>query len=155
MNNEFITEPNDELKRVTEEINFLRRDMQAASALLGRIEKRLKAAFPSYPIKQKQPKEKGQRERTHSSKTPQELQAIFEDLVVITHNGGDSAFVAKVSAITDEDIIALSVEVGMGSHSRLSRHKAEVGVRKRVQEALQLQFEKKGNFQHKNPSNQA
>jgi hypothetical protein len=151
MNNAF-TEPNDELKRVAEEINLLRRDIQTASAALGRIERRLKAAFPNYPIKQKQPKEKKPSKRTHSSKTPQELRASFEDLVTRTQNGGDSAFAAKVSEFNDEDIIALSVEVGMGSHSRLSRRKAVDGVRKRVQEAMQLQFEKKGDLKQSNPA---
>jgi len=142
MNNEF-TEPTDELKRVAEEINLLRRDLQATSSALGRIERRLKATFPNYPSKQKQPKGKRQSERTRTSKTPQDLQAIFEDLVDRSNNGGDSAFAAKVNEFKDEDIIALSVEVGMGSHSRLSRQKAVDGVRKRVQEAMQLQFEKK------------
>jgi hypothetical protein len=46
MNNEF-TEPSDELKRVVEEINLLRRDLQGTSAALGRIERRLNAAFPN------------------------------------------------------------------------------------------------------------
>ena len=151
MNDEF-TEPTDELKRVAEEINLLRRDLQATSSALGRIERRLKAAFPNYPQKQKQPKEKRQSERTRSSKTAQELQTIFEDLVDRTKNGGDSAYAAKVNEFKDEDIIALSVEVGMGSHSRLSRQKAVDGVRKRVQEAMQLQFEKKRNFQQANPA---
>lgn len=142
MNNEF-TEPTNELKRVAEEINLLRRDIQTASAALGRIERRLKAAFPNYPKKQKQPKERKKIERTHSSKTSQELKSIFEDLVTCTQTGGDSAYSARISELSDEDIIALAVEMGIGSHSRQSRQKAMDGVRKRVQEAMQLQFEKK------------
>ncbi len=151
MNNEF-TEPNDELKRVAEEINLLRRDIQTASAVLGRIERRLKAAFPNYPAKQKQPKEKITKERTHSSKTPQELQAFFEDLVTRTQTGGDSAFAERMSEFNDEDVIALSVELGMGSRSRLTRNKAADGVRKRVQEAMQLQFGRKRDLQQANPA---
>lgn len=37
MNNEFAN-TTDELKRVAEEINLLRRDLQATSSALGRIE---------------------------------------------------------------------------------------------------------------------
>lgn len=142
MNNEF-TEPNDELKRVAEEINLLRRDLQATSAALGRIERRLKAAFPNYPDKAKQSKGKKKTERISSTKTPQELQSIFNDLVVSTQNGGDSAYTSMIGEFSDEVIIALAVEVGIGSPSRLSRRKAVDGIRKRVQEAMQLQFEKK------------
>lgn len=142
MNNEF-TEPNDELKRVAEEINLLRRDLQATSAAIGRIERRLKAAFPNYPDKAKQSKKNKKTEKIFSTKTPQELQSIFNELVVSTHNGGDSAYTSRIGEFSDEVIIALSVEVGIGSPSRLSRRKAVDGVRKRVQEAMQLQFEKK------------
>lgn len=142
MNNEF-TEPNDELKRVAEEINLLRRDLQATSAALGRIERRLKVAFPNYPDKAKQSKGKKKTERISSTKTPQELQSIFNDLVVSTQNGGDSAYTSMIGEFSDEVIIALAVEVGIGSPSRLSRRKAVDSIRKRVQEAMQLQFEKK------------
>lgn len=142
MNNEF-TKPSDELKRVAEEINLLRRDLQATSASLGRIERRLKVAFPNYPHSTKQPKEKKYGKKIPSSKTPQELHDIFENLVFSTQNGGDSAFESTINQFNDEDIIALAVEVGVGSPSRLSRRKAMGGVRKRVQEAMQLQFEKR------------
>jgi hypothetical protein len=144
MNNEF-TEPTDELKRVAEEINLLRRDIQTASAALSRIERRLKAAFPNYSSKKKQSKEKKRNDRIHSLKTPQELNAIFEGLVNHTKAGGDSAYSTNISELSTEDIVALAVEVGIGSHSRLSRQKAIDGIRKRIQEAMQLQFEKKQN----------
>lgn len=149
MNNEF-TEPTDELKRVAEEITLLRKDLQEASSALSRIERRLKAAFPNYPQKPKQTKGKGQSDKTYSSKTPHELQAIFEDLVARTLNGGDAAFLERLSALNEEDIIALSLELGMGSRSRLSRNKAADGVRKRVQEAMLLQFKTKKDLQQSN-----
>jgi hypothetical protein len=144
MNNEF-TEPINELKRVAEEINLLRQDIQTASAALGRIERRLKASFPNYPNKEKQPKERKKIERTHSLKTSQQLKSFFEDLVTCTQTGGESAYLAKINELSDEDIIALAVEVGIGSSSRQSRQKAKEGVRKRIQEAMQLQFVKKKN----------
>lgn len=142
MSNEF-TEPGDELKRVAEEINLLRRDMQAASAFLGRIERRLKATFPNYPTKKLQPKEKKKEGKISSLKSPHELQAIFDELVARTQSGGDSEFATTIGELKDEDIVAVAVEVGVASASRLSRQKAIDGVRKRVQEAMQLQFEKK------------
>ena len=151
MNNEF-TEPTDELKRVAEEINLLRKDIQVASAALGRIERRLRSAFPNYPAKQKQSKEKTKSKKTYPSRTSQELQYIFEDLVTRTQNGGDGAFSARIREFSDKDIIALAFEVGVASKSRLSRPKAEDGIRKRVQEAMQLQFEKKQSSRKINPA---
>lgn len=78
-----------------------------------------------------------------SLKTSQELQAIFENLVLRTQGNGDSAFAAIIKELTDRDIVALAVELGTGSTSKLSRRKAEEAIRKRVQEAMQLQFENK------------
>lgn len=142
MNNEF-SEPSEEIKRVAEEISLLRRDMQTASAALGRIERRLRAAFPNFPTKKKELHEKKNSAKLVSSKNAEELKAIFNDLVFQTQNGGDSAFAANIGKLSDEDVVALAIEVGISSRNRLSRSKATDGVRKRVQEAMQLQFEKK------------
>ncbi|MBP8746038.1 MAG: hypothetical protein KBH86_13050 [Syntrophorhabdus sp.] len=150
MNNEF-NEPPEELRHIAEEIGLLRKDIQTASATLGRIERRLKAAFPNYPVKKKEPK-KNRTERTVSLKTAQELQSIFDDLVAQTQNNGDSGFATKIDQMSDEDIVALAIEVGASSKNRLSRNKATEGVRKRVQEAMQLQFERKTIPQQKNPA---
>jgi hypothetical protein len=139
MKSEFM-EPSEELKRVAEEINLLRKDIQIASATLGRIEKRLKSAFPNYPTKKKEPKGIRKKENV-SAKAPEELQLIFNDLVAFTQNKGDSGFALKVGELSDEDVIALAKEMGIASKSRLSRNKATDGLRKRVQEAMQLQFE--------------
>ena len=76
MNNEF-TEPIDELKRVADEINSLRRDLQTTSAALGRIERRLKAAFPNYPEKPKQHKKKKKTEKESSLKTSLKKYLLF------------------------------------------------------------------------------
>lgn len=150
MNNEF-NEPTEELRRVAEEIGLLRRDIQTASATLGRIERRLKAVFPNYPAKKKEPK-RNKTERSVSLKTTQELQSIFNDLVTQTQNSGDSGFASRIGKLSDEDVVALATEVGVSSKNRLSRNKATEGVRKRVQEAVQLQFEKKISPQQKNPA---
>jgi hypothetical protein len=150
MNNEFA-EPIEEVRRVAEEISLLRRDILAASATLGRIERRLKSAFPNYPEKRKETKRE-KTERAISSRTAQELQSFFDDLVSHTQYGGDSGFALKIGELSDDDVIALATEVGVSSRSRLSRNKATDGVRKRVQEAMQLQFEKKSNPQQKNPA---
>src|SRR3989338_3352525 len=144
MNNEFV-EPIDELKRVADEISSLRRDLQTTSAALSRIERRLKAAFPNYPAKPKKPKNQKKTDKKSLLKTSQELQMIFEELVALTQKGGDGGFASRIDEFSDEDVIALAVEVGFGSQSSLSRRKAIDGVRKRVQESMQLQFEKKKN----------
>jgi hypothetical protein len=64
---------------------------------------------------------------------------MFNEVVAATNADGDNGFQRKVSEIADSDIIALAVEIGMGTSSSLTRSKAVTGVRKRVQEAMQLQ----------------
>lgn len=138
-----FTEPSDELKRVAEEIRLLRSELQNASGALGRIERRLKVAFPNYPSKPREPKGKVSASRTISSKTPQELKSLFDTLVTLTQDQGDGAFAARVAELTDGDVVALAAELGIASRSKLSRPKATDGIRKRVQEAIMLQFKKK------------
>lgn len=145
MNSEF-PEPSEELKRVAEEISSLRRDLQATSASLARIEKRLKAAFPNYPTKKKTPKH--EKVAPASDKTSEELNGIFDSIVAATQEGGDSGFERSVSEIDEAILLAVAIEVGAGSASSLTIPKAKKGIRKRVQESMQLRFQnKKGTEQ--------
>lgn len=138
MTNEFA-KPSDEIIRVAEEINLLRRDLQQVSGALSRIERRLKSTFPNYPTRKK-PNSTTTRTKPPLSKlTTRELQQLFDDVVTATQADGDNGFQRRVSEISDSDIIALAAEVGMGTSSSLTRNKAIGGVRKRVQEAIQLQ----------------
>lgn len=138
MSNEFA-KPSDEIIRVAEEINLLRRDLQQATGALSRIERRLKATFPNYPVRKKVDRAMPRTKHAPSHLTPQELQALFNEVVAATQADGDNGFQRRVSDIADSDIIALAVEIGMGTSSSLTRNKAVGGVRKRVQEAMQLQ----------------
>jgi len=129
------------LKRVAEEISSLRRDLQATSASLGRIEKRLKAAFPNYPTKKNTPKR--EKLAPASDKTPEELNRIFDSIVTATQEGGDSGFERSVTEIDEAILLAVAIEVGAGSASSLTIPKAKKGIRKRVQESMQLRFQNK------------
>lgn len=140
MNNEF-NEPPEELKRVAEEISLLRKEIQSASIALGRIERRLKSIFPNYPLVKINSKNSEKSSSTFPLKTDQELQIFFNELVLCTQTGGDSAFADKIEEFGNEDVIALAKEIGITSKNRLSRQKAIVEIRKKVQEALQIQFE--------------
>lgn len=138
MSNEFARPP-DEIIRVAEEINLLRRDLQQVTGALSRIERRLKATFPNYPTRKKVDKAVPRTKPPPSHLTPQKLQELFNDVVAATQSEGDNGFQRRISDIPDSDIIALAVEIGMGTASSLTRNKAISGVRKRVQEAMQLQ----------------
>jgi hypothetical protein len=138
MSNEFA-KPSDEIIRISEEINLLRRDLQQVAGALSRIERRLKATFPNYPARQKTDRAIPRTKPPPSHLTPQELQQLFNDAVAATQADGDNGFQRRVSDTSDSDIIALAVEIGMGASSSLTRNKAIGGVRKRVQEAIQLQ----------------
>lgn len=141
---EEFNKPSDELKIVAEEISLLRNDLHTTLSSLDRIERRLRATFQDYPTKKKIVKEpKNGNSRNSSSKTPQELQAIFNELMDNTEKGGDKLFLSSIEKLSEEDIIALSVELGIGSPSHLSKRKSVEGIRKRIQEAIMLQFKKK------------
>jgi hypothetical protein len=68
---------------------------------------------------------------------------IYETIlfVINTQENGENGFLEKIDVLKDEDINALVIELGLGSN--LSRRKAITGIRTRVQETLQLQFQKK------------
>lgn len=139
MNNEFLND-NEELKRVAEEITLLRRDLQTTSATLGRIERRLKASFNNYPETKKNKKNSS---KNKSTKESEELLSLFDEIVSKTKEGGEGQFTSLIDELSEEDLIAIAVEIGVSSPSKLSRKKSIDGIRKRVQESLQLQFHKR------------
>lgn len=137
MNKEFL-QPSEELERLAEGISGLRRDLQMTTSSLSRIERRLKAAFPNYPAKKKAAK--SPKAVPSTNKSNEELNKIFDSLVVATKEEGDAGFDRAASNLEESVILAVAVEVGAGTTSRLTVPKAKKGIRRRVQESLQLQF---------------
>ena len=137
MNKEFL-QPSEELKRLAEGISGLRRDLQMTMSSLSRIERRLKAAFPNYPAKKKAAK--SPKAVPSINKSNEELNKIFDSLVVATKEEGDAGFDRAASSLEASVILAVAVEVGAGTTSRLTVPKAKRGIRRRVQESLQLRF---------------
>jgi hypothetical protein len=146
MPNDF-TPPSEELPRLAEEINLLRRDFQTGIATLSRIEKRLRAAFPTYAPK-KLPRAKSSSEpRSASTKTEHELNTTFDSLLAATKERGDIGFETSVSALPDQDLIALAHELGIGTPKAPSIKKARAGIRKRIQDSLLLTYQRKNDSQ--------
>lgn len=137
MSKEFL-QPSEELKRLAEGISGLRRDLQTTTSSLSRIERRLKAAFPNYPAKKKATK--SPKAVPSTNKSNEELNKIFDSLVVATKEEGDAGFDRAASSLEESVILAVAVEVGAGATSRLTVPKAKRGIRRRVQESLQLRF---------------
>lgn len=137
MSDDFATPP-EELKRVAEEISRLREQIQSASAVLGRIEKRLKLAFPNYPQNKKAQPKSPAGERAVSNKSRDELLQLFENVLEATKLHGDAGYAAEIAKIADEDVTALAFEVGISGSKRISTKKAREGIRKRIQESLLL-----------------
>jgi len=139
-----FTPPSEELQRLAEEISLLRRDFQAASAALGRIEKRLKATFPAYaPKKETSRHSSSPKSRPQSTKSRDELMANFDSLIAATNEKGDAGFESFISTLPDQDVIALAYELGVGSLKTTSTKKAREGIRKRTEESLLLSFQSK------------
>lgn len=137
MNKEFL-QPSEELRQLADGISGLRRDLQTTTLSLSRIERRLKAAFPNYPAKKKAAK--GSKAVPAKNKSTEELNEIFDSLVVATKQEGDAGFDRAASNLQDSDILAVAVEIGVSATNRLTVPKAKKGIRRRVQESLQLQF---------------
>lgn len=135
-----FTPPFEELQRVSNEISLLRRDLQTGLSALTRIEKRLRAAFPNYPSKKEERRDRPRENQAASQKSPDQLNADFDVLISATKERGDEGFEAAVSALSEPDVIALAHELGIGSLKTTSIRKAREGVRKRVQESLLLSF---------------
>lgn len=130
MNNEF-PQPSEEVKRLVSEIEALRGDMQSSFRKLAQMEKRLRAVFPNLPRK---PKPAPNQPRPASNKSEGQLQADFQTILKAVEETGSQGFDATISALPQEDVIALAVELGVGQPKRTSFNKAVEGIRKRVQE---------------------
>jgi len=128
---------------MAEEIGLLRRDFQAAIAALGRMEKRLRAAFPNYPAKKPASGRLSSAERPASTKSRDELLADFDSLVATTRERGESGFESSIASLPEQDVLAMAYELGVASPKKSSVKKARQGIRKRIQESLLLTFEQK------------
>jgi len=130
MNNEF-PQPGEEVKRLASEIEGLRGEMQMSFRKLAQMEKRLRSVFPNLP---KKPKALPNQMRPASSKSEAQLQADFQNILKAVEESGPKGFDTAISALPQEDVIALAVELGVGNLKRTSLNKAIEGIRKRVQE---------------------
>lgn len=130
MNNEF-PQPSEEVTRLANEIEALRGEMQMSFRKLAQMEKRLRSVFPNLPRK---PRATPGQPRNESTKSSEELQADFQEILKAVERFGPSGFDSAIAALPQEDIIALAVELGVGQPKRTSLNKAIEGIRKRVQE---------------------
>jgi hypothetical protein len=134
MSNEF-PQPGEEVKRLANEIEALRGDMQAAFRKLAQMEKRLRGVFPNLPRK---PKTAPEQVRQPSAKSEAQLQEDFQRILKAVEESGPQGFDSAIGALPPEDVIALAVELGVGQPKRTSLPKAIGGIRKRVQERRML-----------------
>ncbi len=130
MSSEF-PQPGEEVRRLASEIEALRGDMQMAFRKLAQMEKRLRAVYPDLP---RRPKAQPNQPRPQSTKSEAQLQADFQNILKAVEESGPPGFDAAISALPQEDVIALAVELGVGQPKRTSLPKAIDGIRKRVQE---------------------
>ena len=134
MNSEF-PQPGEEVKRLASEIEALRGDMQISFRKLAQMEKRLRSVFPNLP---KKPKALRSQLRQASGKSDVQLQADFQTILKAVEESGPQGFETAITALPQEDVIALAVELGVGQPKRTSLNKAIDGIRKRVQERRML-----------------
>jgi hypothetical protein len=130
MNSEF-PQPGEEVKRLASEIEALRGEMQLSFRKLVQMEKRLRAVFPNLPQK---PKVIPHQDRPASGKSEAQLQADFQTILKAVEESGPRGFDTIIAALSQEDVIALAIELGVGQPKRTSLNKAIEGIRKRVQE---------------------
>lgn len=142
MNSEF-PQPGEEVRRLASEIEALRGDMQMAFRKLTQMEKRLRSVYPDLP---RRPKGLPNQQRPQSTKSDAQLQADFQSILKAVEESGPPGFDSVISALPQEDIIALAVELGVAQPKRTSLSKAIDGIRKRVQERRLL-----GHTGHEKP----
>jgi|SRR5215213_7143987 len=132
--NEF-PEPNEEVKRLADEIEGLREDIQAANRKLVQMEKRLRSVFPKLP---KREKLNNRASESTSTKTPEELQEYFQRLLRTVQESGPRGFDSLVNTLSRQDIIALAIELGVAQPKKSGVNRAIDGIRRRVQERIML-----------------
>lgn len=144
MSNDFLTAP-EELQRATEEIAALRRELQdlsgavqAMSAVLVRMEKRLRATFPNAQVKNAASATTATERDAPASRTREDLLQIFETLLEATRQSGDSGFLEEFDKVAPTDVGLVAFELGIPDAKRLGMKKAREAIRRRVQESLML-----------------
>jgi hypothetical protein len=140
MNNEFPN-ANDEVKRLANEIEALREDIQGASRKLAQMERRLRAVFPNLP---KKPKNVKAERRPTSRKSAEQLKEDFQMILRAVQRSGPQGFDSALAGMPQEDVIALAIELGVGQAKRTTLNKAIQGIRKRIQERIMLGHTRSG-----------
>jgi hypothetical protein len=135
MNNEFPSPP-EEVQRLARELELLRSDFQSALSKLNQMDKRLRASFPNLP--KKKSKERHHADIPASSKTGEQLLAIFDELVALKRENRDSEFETRLRNLAPEDVIALVTELGAGKGKNTTVKAAQIGIRGRVNETILL-----------------
>lgn len=134
MSNEFPTPP-EEVSRLAREMELLRSDLQGGLSKLAQMEKRLRAAFPALPQRQK----KAKAPMPVTTKSRDALFQLFDELVDLKRLGSDSAFESRLRNLPPEDAVAMAVELGSGKgKNKTSAKSALDGIRGRVNEMVLL-----------------
>lgn len=101
-----------EVLKLLEECGELKRTLKSINAQLGRIESRVKAAFPK-PAKQYQDRKAASARQTNSSLTPSEALAEFDNVVKLASSGATveaENYLERRSAV---DLFSIAKEVGV------------------------------------------
>jgi hypothetical protein len=130
--------PEQEILKLLDECSEIRRTLRSIGAQVGRMETRVKRAFPGVVQKAKERSAKGTRSSTESI-TSEEALAEFDRIVSLATRGEADEAERALEARSADDLLAIARELGVSfSKSKPSARAIREGIIGKVRESVLL-----------------
>lgn len=134
---EFRT-PEQEVSRLLDELAGLRDQLRGIGATLGRLELRIKRAFPNVAA-ERQSRGANDRGKTEPSLTPEKALQLYDDAVKQAKLGSQDRALAEVQKLALPDLAVLHRELGLSlGRSKPSRKILMNGIINRIKQSVML-----------------
>ncbi len=132
--------PSEEVARLVSELGAVKKLVHEVSQQLGRIETRLKRAFPAaFPSVSAKAKASGAQARQAPTISPEEALGTYEELVRRARTGGREEVQAKLSSMTLSDLDLMRRELGVPLGSKKPSKKLLASmIQSRINESLMI-----------------
>jgi hypothetical protein len=132
---------NEEIQSLIKELHNLRAEVRDVSSKLSRIERRVVNAFPNamkHERKMKGPSPEPQALQ-HSTMSSEQIRDLYDELVGVARNAGESALMDRIGNIADWDLRLMVQELGISlGKKKPSRPILQSNLIQRIKESLML-----------------
>jgi hypothetical protein len=139
MNEDIFNTPEEEARKLAEEIKGLREVLNDLSRTLSKIENRFQRAFPSLPLRPVRIKKGVSSVREQPTLTPEKALQLYDELVQQAKAGDTKTIKERLASISIADLSLLRQELGISLGKKKPSRKALIeAVWGRINESLML-----------------